>query len=289
MTKDELFKQLSQSPHLPIIPEHVSDLFKLLNQPEETDIDLLVQMVSECEPLNDIMLSSLNAGYFSVSQKITTLKEAIVYLGLHAVENLLIFFITRLVFMPSIGKKTRKFDIEKYWKHVLGTAVASSILYDKTKLGNKHTLFSYGLIHDIGIAVLDVCMPHLLDEIFVKLNTGIHQLVAERIVLGGMTHSDIGAWLCQKWGIREDITMVVANHHTPFMATSYREEVALMYVADTISTEYYEKLLSLELQHPISSQVLSSIGLTQEDLPFIKHSFYTQITKISQQLSSIKN
>jgi hypothetical protein len=38
-----------------------------------------------------------------------------------------------------------------------------------------------------------------------EFDGSLHQIVAEKIVLGGLTHSDVGAWLCKKWQFRDDI------------------------------------------------------------------------------------
>ena len=61
-------------------------------------------------------------------------------------------------------------------------------------LCDKEKIFTYGLIHDIGITVLDICLPEHLDKIHTMQLNGIHQLVAEKIVLGGLTHENIGMW-----------------------------------------------------------------------------------------------
>ena len=85
----------------------------------------------------------------------------------------------------------------------------------------------------------------MIDEIISKLLKGIHQIVAEKTVLGGLTHADIGAWLCRKWNIREDIINIVEFHHSPLLSRLNTCEVKLLHLADIISTEYYEKLLGI--------------------------------------------
>ncbi|HHX62109.1 MAG TPA: HDOD domain-containing protein, partial [Epulopiscium sp.] len=138
----------------------------------------------------------------------------------------------------------------------------------------------YGLIHDIGIAVLDTCVPEVLDEITQKLKKGMHQVVAERSILGGITHSGVGAWLCERWNIPEDITGIVEFHHTPFASKTLTDELKLIYIADVISTEYYEKLLGLNLNYQISKRIMESMGLTDKDVEIIAKKLPEEIEKV---------
>jgi len=266
MDKDRVFELIENSEHLPKLPQNVIEIFEMLKNPTELDIDILVRKVAKVSQLNELMLKNLNTGYYQINKKITSIKEAVVYLGMQTFQNLLIFFITRLIFadVPH-SSKYRLFEMYHYWRHVIGTSAASCMLSARVKTGDRYKLFSYGLIHDIGIAVLDACLPELVDEVVKKVFSGTHQLIAERLVFGGITHADVGAWLCRKWNIRDDITIIVEHHHTPFLAKSGIEDVKLMHVADVISTEYYEKLLGVNINHAISKQIMDSLGVTDTD------------------------
>lgn len=72
-------------------------------------------------------------------------------------------------------------------------------------------------------------IPELLDEITQKLEKGMHQVVAERSILGGITHSEVGVWLCERWNIPKDITDIVGFHHTPFALETLTDELKLIY------------------------------------------------------------
>jgi HD-like signal output (HDOD) protein len=285
MDKERIFELIEGSQYLPELPEDISQILNILYNPTEVDIDTLIDKVSKSSELNTLMLKNINSGYFQLKREIRTIKEAIVYLGMQTVQNLLIFFITLQLFPNNNKHSHRTFDMHKYWKHVLGTSVASCMFASQLKIGDKYKLFSYGLIHDIGTILLDACLPMLIDEITEKLLNGVHQIVAERIVLGGITHADLGAWLCRKWNIREDITNIVEFHHAPFLAKANKEEVQLIYAADVISTEYYEKLLGVNLNHDISNKVMLSLGLTKEDIQAVIKEFPKELEKVTHYFS----
>lgn len=264
MNKETLFERLEASGRLPELSPAISSVLAMLSRPAELDIDVLAQRVSECGQLHDLVMANLNSGYYQLNRKVASIREAVSYLGMQTVRNLLIFFISRQLF-PDSKDKARSFDMPRYWHHVIGTSVASGMLSEKTRRGDRFTLFSYGLIHDIGIALLDACLPGMMDEIFQKVKSGVHQLVAERVVLGGLTHSEVGAWLCRRWNLREDITAIVEYHHTPLLAKSQQEDVRLIHVADVFSTAYYQRLLGLASGHRYGGALLDSLGLSDGD------------------------
>jgi HD-like signal output (HDOD) protein len=212
---------------------------------------------------------------------VTSIREAVVYLGMQTVQNIIIFFITRRLFDEVAREgKDRIFKMSHYWRHVIGTSVASSILSTRIKKGDRFKLFTYGLLHDIGIVLLDACVPEMVDEVAGKLLRGVHQVVAERSVFGGITHADVGAWLCRKWGIRDDITNIVEHHHTPFLEKSAIDDVRIIYVADVISTEYYERLLGLNINHDISKRIMDYLGISNDDRFEIIEALPQEVEKI---------
>jgi HD-like signal output (HDOD) protein len=201
-------------------------------------------------------------------------------MGMRTIFNLIVFFITKSLFNLDLNREKRKFDIHKYWRHVLGTSIAAQSITQICKNGDKHMLFTYGLIHDIGIPVLDYCLPEYLDQIAEKVNSGTHQIVAEKVVLGGLTHSEIGAWLCQKWHFRSDITEIVQYHHTPFLTEVNSINNMIMHVADVMSTVYYEKLLGINPNYEVSSKILEKIGLSKENYDKIALRLPQEIDKV---------
>lgn len=287
MGNNKILELLDNSQYLPDMPENLGEILDILRNPIGLNINILAKKVSQSKELNEFVLNNINTGYFQLHKKIESIKEAIIYLGMQTVQNLLIFSITLQLFHKTTGKGSRTFNMHHYWKHVLGTSVASSILSTQLNKGDKYKLFSYGLIHDIGIVVLDACLPDLIDEITKMLLNGVHQLVAERTVLDGITHAEIGAWLCRRWNIYDKITNIVEYHHTPFLTQNHIEEVQIVYVADVISTQYYEKLLGVNLNHNINRKVIESLGMTDEDMKVVMKAFPSEVEKAIQYFSKL--
>jgi HD-like signal output (HDOD) protein len=75
--------------------------------------------------------------------------------------------------------------------------------------------FMAGLLHDIGLLVLNTNFPDRYREVFRLIKEdGRQVLQAEREVFGA-THADVGAYLLGIWGLHEVIVEAVAFHHEP--------------------------------------------------------------------------
>jgi len=139
-------------------------------------------------------------------------------------QDAIISIISRTL-LPEKSGRSKLFSRISYWKHCMGTSIASCKHAAKVGICDKYELFAYGLVHDIGIAVLDTCLPEVLDEVFTKVEEGTPQIIAEKGVMGGLTHLDIGAWICEKWGLPENIRSVVEYYHKPLLTKRYADDI----------------------------------------------------------------
>lgn len=259
MDQTTVYHMLTTSPHLPVVPPAISHIFRMLRRPDQLDVDELARMIAREPQLNQAVLAHVNSGYYQVSRKINGINEAIVLIGLKTARNLIIYFLTDLLFANKIGAA---YASHLYWKHNLGTAVACTMLAEALGHDDKFQLFSYGLLHDIGFAAISFCLPEIVEQVYASMKRGVHQVVAEKVALAGLTHADIGAWLCERWGLPGDIRRVVQYHHSPLLADGDTAAIKIIHIADHVSTEYYEKLLNLQISLPPNLRIMQEIGAT---------------------------
>ncbi len=254
--------RIEESGLLPKIPKSMGETLHVLLDTDNFDIKESLALIRTIPGLeeNIIKVLSINAKF---TRKIVLLEEAVNYLGINNVRLILISFITRIL-LPNEEGNAKLFDSQKYWKHCLGTAIAASKIAKKTGLAESSKIFTYGLIHDIGITVLDICLPEELNEINRKHLGGMHQIIAERVVLGGVTHADIGMWLCEKWGLPEEICHAVGYHHNPFQSKIKNKDVLILHFGDLISTAYYESLIGVKNEFIFLERIKTELELPTE-------------------------
>ncbi|MBC2580968.1 HDOD domain-containing protein [Clostridium sp. DJ247] len=265
MNGEEIIKYLDETNQLSVLNPGIVDIITMINSSDTLDVDTLADKISKCGNLSEALLININSGYFARSRNIGSLKDAIVLLGLETVERLILAYLAKAL-LPDNKGKAAKLSREKYWKHCLATSISASMLADKLEIEDKYRFFAYGLIHDVGIPILDIYLPDIIDQVVNLQHKGLHQIIAERQVMNGFTHSHIGAWISERWKLPNDIRAIVEYHHIPLQAKEYLTEVRILSVADSISTLYYERLLSLNTKYVINEKVFNLLGITMQDI-----------------------
>ncbi len=281
MQNHPIIKQIQQSNYLPKIPKAFGDTLSMLLEPCEYNIDECIGKLCCLPELESTLIQVLNY-YSKLKREILTLKDAVLYLGAKNTRMIAIAYITRLL-LPNKDGRSEIFDNKKYWKHCIGTSIAAYMIASETGLCDKDKIFTYGLIHDIGITVLDICLPDLLDKVHTMvLEKGLHQIVAEKVVLNGITHTEIGMWLCKEWGLPEEISEIIGYHHSPLLYGKPSNEVKIMYLADAISTNYYNNLLGSKTTFIHTDIAREELNLSEEFIDEIAEKLPQEIEKINR-------
>jgi putative nucleotidyltransferase with HDIG domain len=282
MDQHSIIKLIQNSGYLPQIPKEFGDIIHMFLQPCEFNIDQCVECFTRFPKLEAYLIQELNY-HAKLNREIHTTKDAINYLGAKNAKIIALSYVTRLL-LPDYQGRALIFNNKNYWKHCLGTSIAAYMISTETNLCNRDKMFTLGLIHDIGITILNICLPDYLDRIFELQLKGLHQIVAEKIVLNGITHAEIGMWICREWNLPEEIAVVVGYHHTPLLCKTHVEEVGIMHLADSISTNYYEKLLGNKSTFIYAEKITEAINVNKEFIAAVAKKLPSAIEKLNDRI-----
>lgn len=282
MNEHMTIKRIKESGYLPPIPKNFGAILKMLLEPVDYNIDQCVENFMQFPELEKALIQVLNFNT-NLNREIKSIKDAVNYLGARNAKIIAISYVTRLLLPNNIGR-ARLFNNKKYWKHCIGTSIAAFMIAEITKTTDKDKIFTYGLIHDIGITILDICLPEDLDKIQELSEQGLHQIIAEKVVLNGLTHSEIGVWVCEEWGLPNEIIEVVGYHHTPFLSKQDVDDVKIMHLADSISTNYYERLLGNHTAYVYAEKVMKALNISKEQVDHIIRDLPSEVDKLHQKI-----
>lgn len=195
---------------LPPIPETHSKLQTAMAA-ENVSVKEIAAIVSRDTVIAAKLLQLVNSSFFRLARRVTQVDQAVAYLGMVTVRNLVI---SAEVFCkwPS-GERRKTLDPAKLQSHALRVAGATHALTVNTANANDAVLAS--LLHDIGYWVLAQESPEALAEAArLSAAEAIPLDVAETRVLGA-SHAEIGAYLLGIWGLPSTIVEAVAYHHAP--------------------------------------------------------------------------
>jgi len=227
----ELEKRLSLAVEkMPAFPKSVQRILELTR-----DINCLpkdVVGVIEKDPVITIkILKIINSAYYRLPNKITSINQSVVYLGINTIKNLALNFST-IGILPS--QNPAGFDIHDYLMHSLATAtIARQVgLQYADGEADPNDCYIAGLLHDFGKVVFAQYMPEEFREALDQSafeNMPLHQ--AEEIAIGA-DHTLVGAMLARRWQFPETLIECISEHHSGSFCSPLAE---CLYVADQIT------------------------------------------------------
>lgn len=125
MKSTEIISILERNEKLPNIDKEIREVIVMLKNSDTLDIEKFSDKICNYLNLKEAILANINSGYFRLSRKIETLSDAVKFLGLKTVEKLVIAHLVKTIIPDNLGQ-SKQLDREKYWKHSLGTSVASN-------------------------------------------------------------------------------------------------------------------------------------------------------------------
>ncbi len=191
---------------LAALPKTVHQIMGLL---ESADVRLQsVMLVMQSDPaLCTQALRMVNSAFFGMPGKVTTIHMAVVVLGIKGVRQLVIS--SALINMFK-GRESR---LKEIWRHSIITAQWSQALA-RRQGGVDEDALAAGLIHDLGGLLILQYFPDEVPRIAGALLTGTTALDAEREALG-LTHADMGAYVCERWKFPPSLVQAMLLHHAP--------------------------------------------------------------------------
>lgn len=201
---------------MPAIPSLPSILLEIKQEAESetSSLKTLGKIIAKDMGLTAKILQLANSAFFGMRGPISTVEQAVNFLGLDTIQALIL--VTH-VFSQFSPKHLSTFQIANLWEESLDTGALAREVAKAEGCTPFETEQAYtaGLLHDMGILVLAAnCADQfsaILAEAAAKKKT-VWELERAEI---GITHAELGAYMLGLWGLSEPIVEAVAYHHRP--------------------------------------------------------------------------
>ncbi len=214
---------------LPSAPRTYWELTQAIANPDVSVYDLAT--IVERDPAMSVkVLQLVNSAYFGLAQRVTSIQQAVKYLGVELLKGLALTAHVFAIRLPKIDG----FSVTRIQESSLLTARLCRSFLSAPKLAEE--AFTAALVHDIGRIVIAAALPKQLAAVLrTARETGEELHVIERDLLG-VSHAEIGAYLLGVWGLPFAIVEAVAHHHSPRRVTGgARDVLAALHVADALA------------------------------------------------------
>lgn len=195
---------------LPTIPVVATQVLQLLDQP-----DVRVEQVADLMLSDQVMaarvLKMVNSPVYKPGQEITSLKRALVYLGLKHIREVAL----TTSFIDAFDENKGAFEIATFWEHSFGVGMVSRIIAGKIGYPDQEKAYIAGIIHDLGEVFLSNFMRDEFQAVLDSIKDKPVKLVDAEAEQLGTSHCEIGLCMARKWNFPEVYCEVIAYHHTP--------------------------------------------------------------------------
>lgn len=194
---------------LPSAPELWLELERRLADPDASAADVAA-VVSRDVAMSTKVLQLVNSAFMGLGREISSISEAVAYLGISMVRCL-VFSLDAFRMFEGAGA-VEGFSIDALSRHGQACSRLARAIMDNSQ--RDHAALA-SLLQDVGQLVLAECLPHVYKgnlEFARAQGLPLHTVEAERL---GYTHADVGAYLLGLWGLPEPIVTAVARSHAP--------------------------------------------------------------------------
>ncbi len=199
---------------LPTIPAVANQILQLLDQPD-VQIEEIADLMLSDQVMTARVMKLLNSPVYKPTHEITSLKRALVYLGLRHVRELALT--TSLI--GAFEKDTGAFEISSFWEHSFGTGMVSKVIAKIVGYKDLEKAYISGIIHNLGVVFLSAYMRDEFKSVLNAIKDKPIKLIDEEIKHFGTSHCEIGLSMARKWNFPEAYCEVIAYHHSPEEAT----------------------------------------------------------------------
>jgi HD-like signal output (HDOD) protein len=223
-----------------------------ISQNEKSGAANLAQAIVSDPSISTHILKVANSVFFaSANHRITSIKDAIVRIGFNETRKIVMGMHVMQLFKNE--SKNSGFDRVDFWYHSLVVGLLSERIAKLIGDVNVETAFLVGLLHDLGIILLDEFLSPVLERALEMTASAGGHLVDVQTELFNVNHNDLIAGLFPLWKLPQDLT----------------DAITLQFKLDTIGESFDSLGKKLAVCVAIGSLIAKSLHIGRECDEFV--------------------
>lgn len=262
---------------LPPMPKVLARALAIIRDPNSRRSDL-AEVLALDQGLTGLFLRMVNSAYYGLPRRITSLDEAIGYLGFNTVqETILAVSVNKLLSQPVPSYLLERTQL---WQHSIAVATGGDWIAHRRGLTPYSEVYVAGLLHDVGKLALDIMLEHKAKwqqpepssqpgngkQIRVAEPSEIEAWTEFERATTGYQHAEVSAVVVRSWNLPDRVVEAIACHHAPETATIDRRLASAVHIADAAALMAGIGLGIDGLQYPISEVAVTELQWTDEDM-----------------------
>jgi HD-like signal output (HDOD) protein len=219
---------------LPVLPAFITQMLARADDPEVSAREI-ADLVSRDQAMASRVLRLVNAPFYGLDRRISSIQHAVLLLGMRTMRNLAL----SAVLVKSFGESSpdRRFDRVGLWRHAVVCAMGARLIAEQLATDDPEEAFLAGLVHDMGIVVLDQFFHDGFRQVIdLVIGMGMPLIDAEREVFA-CDHSTIGRQLARRWNFPAAVAEAIGCHHQPARARINPTLASVVHLSDWLEAE----------------------------------------------------
>jgi HD-like signal output (HDOD) protein len=183
-------------------PHNVS-LRLLEKSASEIDIDEMTALISQDATVSALILKTANSVHFSRGQRIKTIKNAIIHLGIENIKKLL--FAVEMIGVFKGRCAAENFSEIDFWKHTLAGAILASKYTAFKKSCDPDVAYAAALLRDIGILAVRQFAPEEFEKMVLRQKTEASSFKELAKTFLGVSYREISYMVGLSWSLPRPI------------------------------------------------------------------------------------
>ena len=212
------------------MPATGAKMLTMLQDPEASG-DEIEGLLRHDPGLTGNVLKLANSAYLGLPSKVSSVRQAVLLLGLKKLVQLVIASCVSAV----MDKPVPGYDLPPsgLWRHSIAVSIAAEALV-KDKNIDVDDIFTSALLHDVGKLILGHFVEDKLEVIEeIATRKRIPYVVAENMVLG-TDHAEVGAQILTQWSFPRDVIAAVRWHHDPDLPEQASAQIDIVYLSNLL-------------------------------------------------------
>ena len=214
---------------LPALPNTVNMVKEAMEDIHASPNEVAQKIILD-PPIAAKVLSVANSAAYGFSNRVDSVELAVALLGLRETYSIVLS-----AAVMNLFEATKSFNYKKYWEEAMNSAAACRLIAQACGRGADKSIFTSGLLHDIGRIALLETAPGDYTKVDSKLIGG-ELITCEQEILG-LAHTEAGFELAMNWNLPQEIAEAIRFHHTPEFSEIAPAHVNIVSLAERWTNE----------------------------------------------------
>ncbi len=243
----------------------------------DPDILHIAKLISQDVGLAGTVLKVVNSPFYGLSNKITSIQQAVGILGMNSVVNI----VNGISIKSSMSDEKIK-TLTRFWDSAMDVAMTSATLAKAVGYNYPDNAYTLGLFHNCGVPLLMSKFSNYVD-VMIESYSGSHERIIDfENQQYNTNHAVIGYYTAKSWNLPKVLCDIIAEHHncrrlytSKPLETDRVTLTSILKMAEHICGSY-KVLGRQEEDHEwddIGKLVLEFLGFNDYDLENFKETF----------------